>query len=167
MEIRKLMLEDWDQVFQIYKQGIDSGKATFSVHYPSWDEWDQGHSQTCRYVALYDNNIAGFVAVSPTSTKIHYQGIVEVSIYVDKAYRNRGIGTILLNTLIQEAPKNGYWCLYSSIISYNEASVSLHKKCGFRTIGYRERIAKDRFGNWLDTTLMEYRFSDDLVEDTR
>ena len=39
------------------------------------------------------------------------------------------------------------------------ASEGLHKKCGFREIGYREKIAKDRFGEWQNTTLMEYRAS--------
>lgn len=49
--------------------------------------------------------------------------------------------------------------------SANESSIKLHNKRGFRTIGYRERIAKDRFGNWIDTTLMEYRFSDNIVKE--
>lgn len=112
---------------------------------------------------LYE--IAGFVAVSPISGKPHYYGVVEVMIYVDEKYWNRGIGTALLRKLIEEAPNSGFWCLYSSIYSSNEKSLKLHKKCGFRTIGYRERIARDRFGNWTDTTLMEYRFPDEIVRD--
>jgi len=40
----------------------------------------------------------------------------------------------------------------------------LHSKCGFRTIGYRERLAKDRFGNWTDTVMMEYRFLDEVLK---
>lgn len=39
----------------------------------------------------------------------------------------------------------------------------MHKKCGFREIGYRERIAKDRFGNWQNTTLMELRLENKIV----
>lgn len=86
-------------------------------------------------------------------------------IYVDEKYWGQGVGTALLMKLIKEAPDNGFWCLYSSIFSSNEKSLNLHRKCGFRTIGYRERIAKDRFGNWTDTTLMEYRFPDEVVKD--
>ena len=70
-----------------------------------------------------------------------------------------GIGTALVNTIIREAEKDGYWSIYSAIFSINKASIALHKKCGFREIGYRERIAKDRFGKWQNTTLMEYRAS--------
>lgn len=165
MIIREMLSEDWDRVFEIYKQGIDSGKTTFSTEYPTWEEWDTGHHKTCRYVALYENEIAGFVAVSPISPKAHYYGVVEVMIYVDEKYWHKGIGSGLLNRLIADAPDKGFWCLYSSIYSSNEKSLNLHKKCGFRTIGYRERIARDRFGNWADTTLMEYRFPDEIVKE--
>ena len=164
MLIRNMEQEDWSRVFEIYKQGIDSGKTTFTTKYPSWEEWDAGHHRACRYVALLDNEIAGFCAVSPISGKPHYSGVVEVMIYVDEKYWHHGVGTQLLNKLIEEAPTKGFWCLYSSIYSSNEKSVNLHTKCGFRAIGYRERLAKDKFGNWTDTTLMEYRFPDEIVE---
>lgn len=73
-------------------------------------------------------------------------------------YKEKGIGTQLVKMLLEEAPGAGFWSIYSAIISINKASIALHKKCGFREIGYRERIAKDRFGEWQNTTLMEYRF---------
>lgn len=164
MIIREMVPEDWNSVFEIYKQGIDSGKTTFNTKYPTWEEWDNGHNKPCRYVALYNDEIAGFVAVSPVSGKLHYIGVVEVMIYVDEKYWHKGVGTSLLKKLIEEAPNNGFWCLYSSIYTTNEKSIKLHNKCGFRTIGYRERIAKDKFGNWADTTLMEYRFPDEIVK---
>lgn len=165
MYIREMEPGDWNRVFEIYKQGIDSGKTTFSTKYPDWEEWDIAHSKACRYVAVVDDEIVGFVAVSPVSGKPHYRGVVEVMIYVDEKYWHNGVGTGLLTKLVEEAPNNGFWCLYASIFSTNEMSISLHNKCKFRTIGYRERIARDRFGNWKDTTLMEYRFPDEVVKD--
>ena len=82
-----------------------------------------------------------------------------MSIYVDKDYRGHGVGTSLVKELLIQSQKAGYWSIYSAIISINRASIALHKKCGFREIGYRERIAKDKFGEWQNTTLMEYRAS--------
>ena len=81
MIIREMIPEDWGRVFEIYKQGISSGKTTFSTNYPSWEEWDAEHNKCCRFVALYNNEIAGFTAVSPVSKKPHYFGVVEVSIF--------------------------------------------------------------------------------------
>ena len=164
MIIREMIPSDGDRVIEIYKQGIDSGKATFGIQYPTWEEWDLGHKKCCRYVAIIGDEIAGFTAVSPVSNKAHYLGVVEVTIYIDEKYWHNGAGTALLEKLIAEAPNNGIWCLYSSIFSFNDSSIKLHNKCGFRTIGYRERIARDKFGEWADTTLMEYRFADEIVK---
>lgn len=164
MMIREMLPEDWTRVSEIYKQGVDSGDTTFTTQCPTWEGWDLEHKKICRYVALCSEEVAGFVAVSPVSEKAHYYGVVEVMIYVDEKYWHKGIGTALLKKVIEEAPKNGFWCLYSSIYSDNEKSIKLHEKCGFRMIGYRERLAKDKFGNWRDTTMMEYRFPDEIVE---
>lgn len=63
----------------------------------------------------------------------------------------------MLSKLMESARAEGYWTLYSAIFSVNEGSIKLHKKCGFKIIGTRERIAKDKFGNWQSTTIMEWR----------
>jgi len=165
MTIRDMLPEDGDRILAIYKQGIDSGKTTFTTICPTWEEWDAGHCNACRYVAEYDGEVAGFIAVSHVSPKPHYSGVVEVMIYVDEQAHHKGIGTALLNQLIQDAPEQGFWCLYSSIYSDNDNSLQLHQKCGFRTIGYRERLARDRFGNWKDTIMLEYRFPDEIVKE--
>ena len=102
--------------------------------------------------------VVGWIAVSPTSSRCVYKGCVEASVYVDADYQQKGIGEKLMRKLIEEAPKAGYWSIYSVVISLNVASIALHKKCGFREIGYRERVAIDRFGKWQNTTLMELRF---------
>lgn len=49
--IDKLRLKDWDQVREIYLEGIATGNATFQKNSPSWDEWDKSHLQECRVVA--------------------------------------------------------------------------------------------------------------------
>ena len=163
MTIREMITHDWDTVMRIYKQGIDSGLATFSTHYPSWEEWDSGHRKECRYVAISNNEVVGFIAISSVSQKPHYSGISEVMVYVDESARHMGVGTALLQRVMEESPKYGCWMLYSSIMSSNAASIRLHDKCGFRTVGYRERIARDKNGEWQDTTIMEYRFPDEDV----
>ncbi|WP_335621883.1 GNAT family N-acetyltransferase [Chryseobacterium camelliae] len=66
------------------------------------------------------------------------------------------MGTLLLNELIKQSEANGIWTLQSGIFSENKGSIRLHEKCGFRRVGYRERIAKKN-GIWKDTVLMERR----------
>ena len=157
--IREMRDEDWGTVAEIYKQGLEEGTSTFNTECPSFAEWNEGHLRNCRFVFEEEGKVVGWIALSPTSSRCAYKGCVEMSVYVDRNYRGHGIGTALVNKIIGEAEKDGYWSIYSAIFSINKASIALHKKCGFREIGYRERIAKDRFGKWQNTTLMEYRAS--------
>ncbi|MGM9550674.1 MAG: GNAT family N-acetyltransferase [Clostridia bacterium] len=157
--IRKMTNSDHDRVKEIYKQGIECGTATFNAVCPSFEEWDASHIAECRYVYEEDNTIVGWVALSKVSDRYAYRGVAEVSIYIDEQYHGQGIGTKLLEYECMESEKAGFWSLYAAIFSTNKASIAIHKKCGFREIGYREKIAKDRFGKWQDTVLMEKRSS--------
>lgn len=155
--VRDMKPDDWGRITEIYQQGLDRGISTFNTVCPSYQEWDKSHIKECRYVYEKAGIVVGWVAISPTSARYAYRGSVEVSIYIDDTFRGKGIGTKLLNKLGEESEKAGYWSIYSAIFSINEASIALHRKCGFREIGYREKIAKDRFGKWQNTILMEKR----------
>lgn len=159
LSIREFTQDDWAFVKDIYQQGMDLNIATFQTVCPSFEEWDNGHLPDCRFVACYDGKVVGFAVLSPTSKREVYRGVVEVSIYLDLQYAKMGIGTKLFHHLIKASEEKGYWSLYSSIIEENKASIALHQKCGFRKIGFREKIAKDRFGNWHNTILFERRSS--------
>lgn len=155
--IREMQKDDWEQMKCIYMQSIEKGNVTFTTDCPTYEEWDEAHIKECRYVYELDGKVVGYTMIAPTSKREAYRGVVELSIFVDNKYLHQGIGTKMLTTLCEETEKRGYWTLYSAIFSVNEASISLHQKCGFRIIGTRENIAKDRFGQWQSTTIMERR----------
>lgn len=155
--VRKMDERDWDRVAVIYKQGIESGIATFNTGCPSYEEWDRSHLKECRLVCEENGTVLGWIALSPTSPKEAYRGVVEVSIYIDENCRGKGIGRSLMDALKIEAVKCGFWSLFSVVLSVNEPSIGFHKSCGFREIGYKERVARDKFGKWQNTTLMELR----------
>ncbi|WP_462425567.1 N-acetyltransferase family protein [Fusobacterium varium] len=156
--IREMEDKDWEDVLKIYKQGIESGISTFRKDLPDQKSWENSHLKICRFVLCNnDGTVVGWAALSPTSSRIDYCGVTEVSIYIDKAHQGKKLGEFLLNKVKEEAEKNGIWTLQSSIFQANEASIKLHKKCGFREVGYREKISKDRNNIWQNTVLMEYR----------
>ncbi len=157
--VREMRADDWERVAAIYTMGLENGFSTFNTACPTFAQWDAAHRKECRYVSEMEGKVVGWIAVSPTSARPVYSGVVEVSIYVDAAYHGKGIGTALMAALIDNAPALGFWSLYSVIITANTASIAFHKKCGFREIGYRERIARDKFGEWQNVTLMEYRLN--------
>jgi len=149
--------EDWDQVKFIYGEGIKTGLATFQQEIPKWEEWDGGHCNDCRLVARMGDVIMGWAALSPVSSRCVYSGVAEVSIYIHPDYRTKGIGKQLLENLISESEANGYWMLQASIIRENSRSVALHEACGFRVVGYRERLGQMKGGKWHDVVLVEKR----------
>lgn len=156
-EIISMTKNHWERVKQIYCEGIETGIATFQTEAPSYEQWDTSHLKFARLIAFNQGKVLGWIALSPTSSRCVYSGVVEVSIYIGKDFRGNGIGKALMKEAIKQGEKNGIWSFYSAIIKENIASIELHKKCGFREIGIREKIAKLGNGKWSDTVLMEFR----------
>lgn len=157
-KIDEMKESDWEQVAKIYLEGINTGKATFQTEVPTFENWNNGHIASCRLVARsVENDILGWVALSPTSSRCVYAGVAEVSIYIGENYRGLGIGKNLFNSLIKSSEEEGFWTLQSGIIRENTASIELHKKCGFKLVGIREKIAKMSNGVWHDVAFMERR----------
>jgi L-amino acid N-acyltransferase YncA len=154
--IREMTPEDWEAVRAIYAGGIATGQATFETEVPGWESWDAGHLPFGRLVALGPDSILGWAALSAVSKRRAYAGVAEVSVYVAAGNRGRGIGRSLLTELITASEKNGVWTLQAAVFPENAATIALHKRCGFRETGRRERISKLN-GTWRDTILLERR----------
>jgi phosphinothricin acetyltransferase len=147
---------DWAAVEAIYAAGLSAGNASFETTTPSWERFDSTRLAEHRLLAEADGSVQGWVAVSPVSTRPVYAGVVEHSVYVDPAHAGRGVGTMLLHALIESTEAAGIWTIQSSIFPENAASLALHHRTGFRTVGTRERIAQHH-GRWRDTILVERR----------
>jgi L-amino acid N-acyltransferase YncA len=145
-------------VAAIFWDGIRSGLASFETAVPSWEDWDAAHLQEARLVATEWDDVIGWAALAPVSSRRCYRGVAENSVYVAESHRGCGVGRLLLDALVRRAEHAGIWTIQTSIFPENRASVALHVRCGFRVVGVRERIAK-RDGLWRDTLLLERRSS--------
>jgi L-amino acid N-acyltransferase YncA len=155
-EIRDMTETDWPAVERIYAEGIATGDATFETETPTWEDFDRDRLAHHRVVVVESGEILGWAALSPTSARACYTGVVEHSVYVAEAARGRGIGRVLMDALIRGAEAAGLWTIQTNVFPENEASVALHRALGFRTVGRRERIAQ-LDGAWRDTLLLELR----------
>ena len=156
MALFPITIDNYPEVARIYQEGMATGFATFETSAPTWEAWDASHHNFGRIVARENDHVLGWAALSPTSKRYVYRGVAEVSIYVASTARGRGVGTTLLQTLIELSEENNIWTLQSGIFPQNKASITMHERCGFRMIGYRERIAM-RDGDWHDNVLLERR----------
>jgi L-amino acid N-acyltransferase YncA len=154
--IRDMNSTDSERVLDIYKMGIDTGMATFEVSVPLWEDFVRNHHPHSRFVIELDGYTAGWAALSPVSRRDAYSGVAEVSIYIDTRYLGQGLGSLLFERLIESSEQNGIWTLFSSVFPENRASVKLHRRCGFRVIGNREKISRID-GKWRDTVILERR----------
>jgi phosphinothricin acetyltransferase len=154
--IESMQARDWEAVRAIYQDGIATGHASFEAEAPGWEEWDSHHRPDCRLVARSAGKVVGWAALSTVSGRCVYGGVAEVSIYVATPARGKGIGTRLLQALVEESEGAGIWTLQAGIFPENVTSIALHHRCGFRTVGRRERLGRMN-GIWRDVILMERR----------
>jgi len=157
-DIRVMRKEDFPAIRNIYSAGIATGNATFETETPEWAKWDQGHLQDCRLVAEDSQEILGWAALSPVSSRRVYSGLAEVSVYVAAEVRGRGVGKVLLQSLVEQSERCGLWTLQAGIFPENAPSIALHRSCGFREVGLREKLGQ-RDGVWRDVLLLERRSS--------
>ena len=154
--IRKFEQNDFDSLKYIYQQGIDEGNATFETHAKAWDEWNDSMLQVCRLVAVENDRVVGWAALSPVSSRCVYAGVAEVSVYVADEARGKGVGQALLSKLVKESEKQGFWTLQAGIFPENKSSIALHRKNGFRILGVHEKLGK-MGEKWRDVVLLERR----------
>jgi L-amino acid N-acyltransferase YncA len=154
--VRPMQPSDATAVLAIYQSGLDLGQASFETTAPDWSTFDAGRLPGHRHVALVGGRVVGWVAVSAVSSRPVYAGVVEHSVYIDPNIHGRGIGRLLLDTLIASTEAAGIWTIQSGVFPENAASLALHRAAGFRTVGVRERIGRHH-GVWRDVVLLERR----------
>jgi phosphinothricin acetyltransferase len=156
MEIVPLEKKHYKEVAKIYAEGLDTGIASFETIVPSWEEWNDKFLPLCRFVIIENKTVLGWCSLSAVSKREVYKGVAETTIYIAKQGRGKGFGKKLLQHLIQESEKAGYWTLQARIFPQNIQSIRLHVTQGFRIIGIKEKIAQ-RSGIWYDNVELERR----------
>ncbi len=156
--IRPMLVTDAAAVLAIYQVGLDTGQASFETTAPAWDAFDAARLPGHRHVAAdaVTGEVLGWAAVSAVSSRPVYAGVVEHSVYVHLGHHRRGVGAALLGALIRSSEAAGIWTIQSSVFPENTASLALHQRAGFRTVGIRERVGRHH-GRWRDTVLIERR----------
>ncbi len=148
--------QHWSAVRDIYSEGIRTSDATFEQSAPEWEKWDTGHLLTCRLVAFSGSDVVGWAALSPVSGRCVYAGVAEVSVYVAERARGQKLGSRLLAALVEASEQQGIWTLQAGVFPENIPSIEIHKRCGFRIVGTREKLGSMN-GRWRDVVLMERR----------
>jgi phosphinothricin acetyltransferase len=105
-------------------------------------------------VAEADGGVVGFGSLSPYRDRPAYSTSVEDSVYVHRDHHGQGVGRALLGELVRVATAHGFHAVFARIVEGHEASIALHQRLGFETVGVEREVGR-KFGRWLDVVVME------------
>ena len=147
--------DDWGNISKLYNEIINEGLATLNTEHVTDTEVSQWNSKGIILVYFIDEKIAGFTRSLPYSERECYAGISQFSIYVDINFRRMGIGSLLLQKLMEELEKADFWKIVSRVFPENISSRELLEKHGFREVGTYEKHGLLE-GKWRDVVIVEY-----------
>jgi phosphinothricin acetyltransferase len=164
LRIRGATAADAGAICWIYNQGIEDRVATLETERRTPEEraeWlgarDSRHPVLVAEAAegsARDGRVVGWASLNVFNARRTYEHVADLSLYVDREWRGRGVGRRLLEVLIARARELGYHKLVLAAFPWNEAGMRAYGRAGFREVGiYREQGLLD--GRWVDTIVME------------
>ena len=158
IEVRPATPGDAGAICLIYNQGIEDRVATLETDLRTPDErrqWLAGRGPRHPViVAEARGDVVGWGSLNVFSPRKAYDSVADFSIYIERGWRGKGVGSRLLERLIELARELGYHKLVLSAFPWNTGGMALYQKLGFRTVGiYKEQGRLD--GKWVDTIIME------------
>jgi L-amino acid N-acyltransferase YncA len=158
LAVRVATADDAEPICLIYNQGIEDRVATLETELRTQDERRQWMAaRGPRHpviVAEADARVVGWGSLNVFNPRPAYDHVADLSVYVERGWRGRGVGRALLERLITLGREIGYHKLVLSAFPFNRGGMALYERMGFRTVGiYREQGRLD--GRWVDTIIME------------
>lgn len=156
--LRAATAGDAEAICRIYNQGIEDRIATLETELRTPEErrrWLASHdARHPVIVAEHEGQVVGWGSLNVYNPRPAYRFVADFSIYVERAYRGRGVGSVMLTRLVDLAREAGFHKMVLSAFPWNTGGMALYTKLGFRTVGiYREQGMLD--GRWVDTVVME------------
>jgi phosphinothricin acetyltransferase len=160
LQLRAATLADIPAIQQLYALEVREGVATYEYEVPDETEMARRMRELIAngfpyFVAELDGVFAGYAYASSYRTRIGYRWTVEDTVYVAPAAQGKGVGRALLTRLTADCEALGFRQMVAVIGELgNGASVALHEKLGFTTIGIFPGLGR-KHGRWLDTVQMQ------------
>ncbi|MET3293989.1 UNVERIFIED_ORG: L-amino acid N-acyltransferase YncA [Bacillus proteolyticus] len=158
MLIRNARTQDIEQITAIYNQGIQDRIATLEENEKTtadMEEWFVNRGE--RYavlVAEMEGQIVGWVFLNPYSHRCAYNGVADLSIYIDREQRGKGIGKRLLQKIEEVAIQNDFYKIVLFTFPFNVLGQGLYRSMGYREVGVFKNQGK-LDGKFVDVMVME------------
>ncbi len=158
IELRVATTADAQDLRRIYNYEVENTIHTFDIVPRSLKEQRQWimerQGALGALVATIEGQVVGFASLSPYRNRAAYRTTVENSVYVSHEARGLGVGKALLEELITMAENRGFHSVVAHIVGGHQASLALHKACGFQVVGTQREVGR-KLGLWLDAVIMQ------------
>ncbi|MGW8427936.1 arsinothricin resistance N-acetyltransferase ArsN1 family A [Peribacillus simplex] len=158
MIIREAIETDLNSVKDIYNQGIEDRIATLETETKDqayMEEWFAKHSGRYKViVAEQDGEIVGWASLNQYNSRDAYKGVADLSVYISRDHRGKGIGGLLLQSIEKLAEENDFNKIVLFTFSFNQMGQGLYSKRGYREVGvFKNQGILD--GEFVDVMAME------------
>lgn len=165
LKIRPAKIDDAKEIARIYNQGVQDRVATFENAYVTPEErylWLVARPEKYPVlVAEVKHTLMGWASLAPYSPRACYNGVAELSIYIDRSLRGHGVGLELMKGMQNAARDKGYYKLVGRVIADNEPGRKLCEVTGWREVGVHEKHGKLN-NAWHDLVLVEFLIGENL-----
>ena len=157
VEIRRATREDLPAISGIYNWAVNQTFATIDSEPLDIEEaahwWDTHAGRDLMLVAVVEGGVVGWGRLMPWKQRGF--DIVEDRVYVDPVHHGQGIGSRLLEQLIEAASEMGdVRTIVTTVATDNRDGLALHQKHGFKPVG-TIRDGAYKFDRWMDITLLQ------------
>jgi len=157
--IRPAHTSDLPLILEIMNDAISNSTAIYEYAPWSLEKITQWYNERISYgfpIIVYEdgNKAVGYATFGSFRARVAYRFTIEHSVYVNKDFRAKGIGKLLLTDLISVAKTSGYRSMIGMVDATNKRSVEFHKKLGFHKVGQLKEVGH-KFDVWLDVALLQ------------
>lgn len=151
--LRRVKLQDAKAITTIYNEYVVHSVATFDTEPLHEEEMRRRIAEIAAHFPYFvyeeEGQIVGYCYAHPWKVRAAYSHTLETTVYLAPGYQGKGIGKLLMQRLIEECRRDGYYALIACITEANEASDALHLGLGFKQVSHFEKVGL-KFGRWLD-----------------
>ena len=158
IEIRNAQVEDAANLVAIYAPYVEKTAITFETQVPTVEDFENRIKKTMKkfpyLVAIEEGQIVGYAYASTYYARAAYDWTVELSVYVQKEARGKGVGTLLYTALEEELTARGFKNFLACIALPNPASIALHERRGYEQVAHFKKVGY-KFGTWHDIVWLQ------------
>lgn len=153
---------DLESILYIYNQGIEDRIATLEEDQKTKEymaEWFTNHTERFAIIVVEnEEEILGWASLNPYSNRCAYAGVADLSIYIRRDYRGKGVGSVLLKEIELIAVRNNFNKIILFTFPFNDLGQRLYRKNNYREVGILKNQGK-LDGQFVDVMIMEKTFS--------